>query len=74
MSEPTTDEGYLHKPSYLWGLEIGLGTALHCRDKQEIRDTIATVTRHKTPRPADGEPEWQSWMIELEMQSWEINR
>jgi hypothetical protein len=64
------DEYHFHEPSYRWGLEIGLGTALHCRDKQEIADTLATVTRPKNPKPVNGEPEWQSWMVELEMQSW----
>jgi hypothetical protein len=41
------DPGHLHAESYLWGLEIGLQTALCCRDRRQIEDSLARVIRQR---------------------------
>ena len=55
---------------YRWGLEIGLQTALCCKSREEIQRSLDLV-KGKGRRPRDGTAEYQSWLVELEMQRWE---
>ena len=70
MNDTTEDESYVHKESYLWGLEIGLGTALGCKSREEIQRTHDLVKANRERKPGPGEVEYQSWIAEMEMQSW----
>lgn len=70
------DADHLHNSSYFWGLEIGLQTALCCKSREDIQECLnkVQVAAKRRPKSPAGEAEWRSWMIELEMQSWEKNQ
>lgn len=63
-----------HKASYTLGVEVGLQTALCCKDRAEIRAALDLVHQSQKRRIPNGEAEWQAWMVELEMQLWERDR
>lgn len=74
MPETTADASYVHEESYFLGLEIGLSTAMCCKDDAQMEECLEKIKNRDKPnehRPVDGEAEWQSWMIEMELLSWE---
>lgn len=42
-----------------------LNAALHNETQR-----VGSARRDHVPEPVDGEAEWQSWMIQMELQSW----